>query len=151
MKALWTFIRFHLWLESRRELAYLDTPEARKEALRDVETKLRRDRHYRRISWYAYLPLLVYFLVIGLGLNTALLPASWISGVWSPFAMPVLALVAVLSHAWLGRRMAQRYLRRYLRRKGILICLRCGYDLRGLLELRCPECGTSFKREGDAT
>ncbi len=25
-------------------------------------------------------------------------------------------------------------------------CRRCGYDLRGQIELRCPECGTSFER-----
>jgi hypothetical protein len=26
-------------------------------------------------------------------------------------------------------------------------CRRCGYDLRGLPEPRCPECGTSFDRD----
>ncbi len=25
-------------------------------------------------------------------------------------------------------------------------CVACGYDLRGQIELRCPECGTSFER-----
>jgi hypothetical protein len=26
-------------------------------------------------------------------------------------------------------------------------CRRCGYDLRGLTEERCPECGTAFRRQ----
>jgi hypothetical protein len=26
-------------------------------------------------------------------------------------------------------------------------CMKCGYDLRGLTELTCPECGTPFARE----
>ena len=34
-------------------------------------------------------------------------------------------------------------LRRYRRRKRGL-CLKCGYDLRGLTEPRCPECATEF-------
>ena len=33
-------------------------------------------------------------------------------------------------------------LRRQLVEQGVPICLRCGYDLRGQLEPRCPECGT---------
>ncbi|MBN1347708.1 MAG: hypothetical protein JXQ73_33785 [Phycisphaerae bacterium] len=35
-------------------------------------------------------------------------------------------------------------LRRQLVERGIPICIRCGYDLRGQTEPRCPECGTPF-------
>lgn len=37
----------------------------------------------------------------------------------------------------------------FLKRRRALfgICKRCGYDLRGLSEYRCPECGTPFDRE----
>ena len=42
------------------------------------------------------------------------------------------------------RRPFQRALREALQRKGVPICLKCGYDLRGQTEPRCPECGTPF-------
>jgi len=29
------------------------------------------------------------------------------------------------------------------------LCGKCGYNLRGLLEPRCPECGTQFQRRGE--
>ncbi len=35
--------------------------------------------------------------------------------------------------------------RRRKRRK-LGLCLKCGYDLRGLIERRCPECGTSLEK-----
>ena len=31
------------------------------------------------------------------------------------------------------------------RRQGI--CVQCGYNLKGLTELRCPECGTAFEMD----
>jgi hypothetical protein len=42
------------------------------------------------------------------------------------------------------RRSARRHLRKELVALKIPICLKCGYDLRGQTEPRCPECGTSF-------
>lgn len=42
------------------------------------------------------------------------------------------------------RKWMRAFLRAYLNDHGILICLDCGYDLRGQIELRCPECGTVF-------
>ena len=36
----------------------------------------------------------------------------------------------------------RRSLREQLVERGVPICLACGYDLRGQLEPRCPECGT---------
>lgn len=34
--------------------------------------------------------------------------------------------------------------RRYRRKRGL--CLQCGYNLTGLPQPRCPECGTEFNR-----
>ena len=56
--------------------------------------------------------------------------------IWMPFALVALPTTLLW---WLDRR---RYPRGH--------CQRCGYDLRGLPEPRCPECGTTFEREGDA-
>jgi hypothetical protein len=38
----------------------------------------------------------------------------------------------------------RKSLRQSLQAKGIPICIPCGYDLRGQLEPRCPECGAPF-------
>jgi rubrerythrin len=38
----------------------------------------------------------------------------------------------------------RRVLRVELARLGHRICIECGYDLRGQVEHRCPECGTQF-------
>ncbi len=35
-----------------------------------------------------------------------------------------------------------RFVRRWLCGQGVPVCLKCGYDLRGLTDPRCPECGT---------
>ena len=43
---------------------------------------------------------------------------------------------------WSWRRRCRRYLRAQLIERGIPICLKCGYDLRGQVDPRCPECGT---------
>lgn len=51
------------------------------------------------------------------------------------------ALVAA-EHYLLFRTHTQRSLRRQLVERGVPICVACGYDLRGQLEPRCPECGT---------
>jgi hypothetical protein len=37
-----------------------------------------------------------------------------------------------------------RFVRRYLQDHGVAVCLKCGYDLRGQTEPRCPECGEPF-------
>lgn len=42
------------------------------------------------------------------------------------------------------RKRQQRVLREKLVEKGVPICIECGYDLRGQIEPRCPECGTGF-------
>lgn len=45
---------------------------------------------------------------------------------------------------WVTRRGVRRYLRVQLVNKGVPVCLECGYQLRGQVEPRCPECGTGF-------
>ena len=55
--------------------------------------------------------------------------------------------VGFLTLAWsLGPVLLFLYVRR-LRRKLSGRCLACGYDLRGLAEMRCPECGRAFTFE----
>ena len=56
------------------------------------------------------------------------------------FALGFLAL-------WLSRKAIRRRLHRLILEAGIPICIKCGYDLRGQVEPRCPECGTPFNGE----
>lgn len=39
------------------------------------------------------------------------------------------------------RRMILRQLRTHMNERGIVVCIGCGYDLRGSISARCPECG----------
>jgi len=56
----------------------------------------------------------------------------------------LLAVIGTGPGLWLFRRRIQRSLRSQLIERGVPICFECGYDLRGQLEPRCPECGTAF-------
>lgn len=47
------------------------------------------------------------------------------------------------------RRRFERHLRERREARGIPVCHACGYDLRGLRELRCPECGRPFDAPDD--
>jgi len=46
------------------------------------------------------------------------------------------------------RRRIARSLRQQLRDRGVVLCIQCGYDLRGQTENRCPECGERFDSHG---
>lgn len=56
----------------------------------------------------------------------------------------ICAGAAVYVAIWASRRRIRRYLREQLVIKGVSVCLNCGYQLRGQVEPRCPECGTGF-------
>lgn len=47
---------------------------------------------------------------------------------------------------FLFRRTIRRHLYDELIAKGILVCIKCGYNLRGQTVPRCPECGMSFDK-----
>ena len=65
---------------------------------------------------------------------------GWVGGVIAgvyPFAVAI-------GSQYLVRKPLIRYLREQLAAKGVPICIECGYDLRGQVDPRCPECGTAF-------
>lgn len=80
--------------------------------------------------------------------------ASWISRQSKVDVVP--EFIVIVSIAWLAsiitgardKARAQRRLRKYLSDHGVAICLECGYDLRGQVEPRCPECGWRVQRAG---
>ncbi len=86
----------------------------------------------------------------GVGISTAVILIAvqpWIHLPGSMFAGVVSGVTAgagVPGLAWFWRHRLRRFLRLQLVKRGIPICLKCGYDLRGQTEPRCPECGTPF-------
>ena len=65
-------------------------------------------------------------------------PPSVLGHVQIPFWIPALAFASMLMLCYLpGRRRRKR--------KKLGLCLKCGYNLKGLTEPRCPECNTSFE------
>jgi len=65
------------------------------------------------------------------------------SGAILPLA-PMVPLLCGLPPLWLSKKATRRKLRRMMVEAGVPICLKCGYDLRGQVTPRCPECGTPF-------
>ncbi len=66
-------------------------------------------------------------------------------GKWAFFPTYAIALLFVAGFTFsIQIGIVKRKLRTELVKRGVPICIPCGYDLRGLTEPRCPECGTSF-------
>ena len=82
-------------------------------------------------------------------LGLFLLPDFFDSG--AAVAYSTIAAIAVLCGATLLAAMEYRLCTRRLRRIDGSHCFHCGYNLTGLTEPRCPECGTPFEAKGDAS
>ena len=59
--------------------------------------------------------------------------------------VPIFGAFVVIGTRWICRRRFKRFLRERLAAMGVPICIKCGYDLRGQEDPRCPECGTGFE------
>ncbi|MBW7905852.1 MAG: hypothetical protein LC135_11320 [Phycisphaerae bacterium] len=85
-------------------------------------------------------PFAVNLGVRQLGLGTTLWSAVLIGGVIGVLQVATFMLIFNL----LFRRPYRRFLRRRLSELGLPTCVGCGYDLRGQVVARCPECGEPF-------
>ncbi len=119
------------------EFRLFPTDRQRHEA-RDGLTKLRFSR------WYVSLPV----VVVG-----TILPALIVV---RQFRLPSWAIVLILTcwfpvlmvgQFWLWRGHIRSHVRQKLLEAGVPVCLSCGYDLRGQVEPRCPECGQAFDHQ----
>ncbi len=60
------------------------------------------------------------------------------------FFVVIIDVLIMLVELHLARIAIIRVLRERLIAEGTIVCRRCGYDLRGQIEQRCPECGNPF-------
>ncbi len=67
---------------------------------------------------------------------------------WSLYLMLMLYLMGFGTAFWFTRRDIRRRLRAQLAKKGIPVCIPCGYNLTGNESGVCPECGTAMQKTG---
>ena len=117
-----------LWLFP--ELRRLEDDRTQKAVLRSVPS-----RHV----WIPFvLPSVVILILLFAPIHysewrTGMMLAGLFAGV-APFGIAIM----------FARPKMRRAIRRELVRRGIPICVHCGYDTRNLTENRCPECGKGF-------
>ncbi|MHC4797878.1 MAG: hypothetical protein ACYTF1_14640 [Planctomycetota bacterium] len=109
-----------------------------------------RDRvseQFRSSSKFAQIIWIWSFLYVVCLAGYYLLPEHWpfklISERFHLFlnGMGLFLFVAII---FINAKSPQKFLRQELCKRGIPICIKCGYDLRGQTEPRCPECGQEF-------
>lgn len=129
------------------ELRCLASDEERKEAVAAYYRRPGRLRDKR--TW---IPLVIYAaLILPLSLCTFTAfkrsrvlygwPPQWAAGL--VLGLVSVGLLAGIGYTF-GRAPFRKFIREYLLARGIPICARCRYDLRGQAEARCPECGKRF-------
>lgn len=129
-----------------RELSYLDDESAQRAAFLAVRRQVRR-------SWLGFAPyvlfpviypLIGWFFVRPLGLKLGV--PGGVAGVLPRWLFEALVMTAVglaigYGWLWLERRRYRRALWAHLCTLGVPTCQHCGYNLTGLAQPRCPECG----------
>jgi len=135
-------------IKSYPELAFFSNPSDRYAAFRTAMREIRW-RYFLlavvfSIMLFIVVPHLVRLLLVHL---RALLNAPHLHSVSNVVVFVCnglngVVISIVLIHVF--RKRIQRSLRSQLVARGTPICVECGYDLRGQLDPRCPECGTPF-------
>lgn len=128
--------RLSEWLAP--EVLYLERPQARVELFKLAARATFQEGGYASLAVTAACASLVFFII------ACLLLFCGLSGVYGLLAVAFGLAYAVPPVACVLRRGRIRFhIRRRLSGAGIHLCLKCGYDLRGLINRRCPECGTT--------
>lgn len=136
--------RNHVPKDNRRfpELNYFDNPQDRVEALvQATKSALRRGAAGRKLCFHGLAVAAVVLIAIYLPVQQSVPLPPW----------AVVLLLSTLSYIVLETFFRGQYvdavrkdLRVRLLRLGAPICVKCGYDLRGQVEARCPACGSAF-------
>lgn len=127
------------------EMSALDSPAERHAARLHVWGRLARSPLYWLLAG-ALIVLTALLIVLGkYWIDTSLLISRSRSSVlpYAAFAVYLAILLAFVAQLglWPMRRMVRSTLRAHLASQGVHLCARCNYDLRGLADRRCPECG----------
>ncbi len=122
------------------ELAHFEDTDLREEALSQAKSNTGMLLVWRVLSSVCVILLIgtSYALPGSLSSNVLL---DWVA-LWS--IVILLAVVFFGGPTWLTRNRIRRNLRMQLIKHGIPVCCSCGYDVRGQIQLRCPECGQPF-------
>ncbi|MCH7591627.1 MAG: protein kinase [Planctomycetes bacterium] len=127
------------------EVALFETDEQRKAAMRRASSITARG------SGRLWIWLLLFLMT--LGIIPLLMRVTGLDVEWGRLQTkyPIVRLIygplmMLLMYSWLWfcRSVIRPRLRAQLVAKGIPICVPCGYNLRGQVDPRCPECGTAF-------
>ena len=121
---------------------------------------LRRSIRHRRLPVAVALPLAAVVFLLGF-IAAYLLIAFFLAFLapvvfeWLPAAFEDILVAAMYAASacfgfW-GSRKTFRSLRWRLGFEDGITCARCRYNLTGLIEPRCPECGQPFEPRGDVT
>ena len=128
------------WYRVWPELRYFKS----REEMREAKKAFRHDGPYRRRTWITTI-----LIAVGAGAFSSVvsrwlvsLGLSWVQASLVNMVLCGIAGAAMFLLLW--RRPYTRFVRRYLQDRGVAVCLKCGYDLRGQIEPRCPECGQAF-------
>ncbi len=127
------------------ELKLLD-PEARARVMTQANRRVLRGWRL----WLVALAALTGFLAVPTVMQ---LTNDWVPLVRSiaRWTYPIAALLVFFFGVYfLWHTSFRDHIRSAIIARGIPICRRCGYDLTGLTEPRCPECGTPFEPRDDA-
>lgn len=141
------FLFRHLWTHHNTchfpELSLFETEEERLQVLEEL--------HWSRVIWT--LPKFWVITLTGgvLGFCVSMRGSTFLSQYLAPRTAALLMCIPMflifipalgLVTSYFLRKGTALAIRRRLNEKGMSLCLECGYDLRGQVEPRCPECGT---------
>ena len=119
------------------EIRRFETDDQCKTAMRHA-LSLTSQGSWRLWAWTLfYLLSVVGAIYVGLYFETRFPVASDIG-------LKVVPLALAATCLWFCRSLLRRRLRVLLAARGVPICIPCGYDLRGQVVTRCPECGSTF-------
>ncbi len=119
------------------EIALFETDDQRKTAMRHA-LSVTSHGSWRLWAWTLLYVLSVVGTIYGVLFLETLFPLV------SSIASKVMPLVLAATCLWFCRSLLRKRLRVLLAAKGMPICIPCGYDLRGQVAARCPECGSTF-------
>jgi len=127
---------------------YRQYPELRFFKSRDELKEVK--RAFRKIAFKDRRARLLILTLIATSAALFIFVFEWLNSFglaqWLVFLINTLfwAIVGGCAGFFIWHRPYIRFVRQYLQDRGVAVCLRCGYDLRGLTEPRCPECGEPF-------